>query len=259
MSNLGLEITFLGTASSLGSPVIGSDHPVCHSKNPKDQRLRSSILLKKDAKTFVIDCSPDFREQMLRSQCISLNAILFTHEHADHTAGLDDIRPFNFLMKKDIPIYGEKRTIESIQKRFHYCFSKPKYPGAPGLEVNLIKNQSFKIENIKVDPIRIIHGNLPILGFRIDHFAYITDASFIDSTELEKLKHLDVLVLNALRKEKPHHSQFTLEQALHIIQQVKPKKAYLTHISPTLGFHNEIQQELPKNVFLAYDGLVIKM
>ncbi|APD06536.1 phosphoribosyl 1,2-cyclic phosphate phosphodiesterase [Flavobacteriaceae bacterium UJ101] len=258
MSNSGLEITFLGTASSLGSPVIGFDHPVCHSKNPKDKRLRSSILLKKYDKTFVIDCSPDFREQMLRSQCTSLNAILFTHEHADHTAGLDDIRPFNFLMKKDIPLYGEKRTLESIQKRFDYCFMEPKYPGAPGLEVHLINNRPFEVENISIQPIRIMHGDLPILGFRIDDFAYITDAGFIDPIELEKLKHLDVLVINALRKRIPHHSQFTLEQALEVIQKVNPKKTYITHISPVLGFHDEVEQELPKNVFLAYDGLMIK-
>lgn len=259
MANSGIEITFLGTASSLGAPVIGFDHPVCYSKNPKDKRLRSSILLKKHNKTFIIDCSPDFREQMLRSQCISLDGVLFTHEHADHTAGLDDIRPFNFLMKKDIPIYGERRVIEAIQRRFDYCFVEPKYPGSPGLEIHFIKNQPFKFHTIEIQPIRIMHGDLPILGFRIDHFAYITDAGFIDPAELEKLKDLEVLVINALRKKILHHSQFTLEQALDVIQKLNPKKAYITHVSPVLGFHDEVEQELPKNVFLAYDGLTINI
>ncbi len=259
MSNSGLEITFLGTASSLGSPVIGFDHPVCHSENPKDKRLRSSVLIKKQHKTFLIDCSPDFREQMLRTQCTLLDAVVFTHEHADHTAGLDDIRPFNFLMKKDIPIYGEERTITSIKKRFDYCFTEPKYPGTPCIETHCIQNNPFMVENLMFQPIRVMHGELPILGFRMENIAYITDAGFIDPSELEKLKALDVLVINALRKKIPHHSQFTLEQALDIIQRVNPKKAYLTHISPVLGFHDEVEQELPKNVLLAYDGLSFRV
>ncbi|MFV0531726.1 MAG: MBL fold metallo-hydrolase [Flavobacteriales bacterium] len=255
MSNTELEITFLGTASSLGSPVIGFQHPVCFSTNPKDTRLRSSILIKKYDKTLIIDCTPDFRQQMLNTKCITLDAVLFTHEHADHTAGLDDIRPFNFLMKKEIPIYGEKRVIDAIKRRFDYCFYESKYPGSPELVPCYINLNSFAVEDILIEPIRIMHGNLPILGFRIDQFAYITDAGFIESSELSKIKNLDILIINALRKKIPHHSQFTLEQTLEIIRKVNPKKAYLTHISPILGFHDEVEKELPENVFLAYDGL----
>ncbi len=259
MSNSGLEITFLGTASSLGVPVIGFDHPVCYSKNPKDTRLRSSILIRKNNKTFVIDCSPDFRLQMLNSKCVSLDAILFTHEHADHTTGLDDIRPFNFLMKKDLPIYGEKRVLNAIKKRFDYCFTTPGYPGAPKLALHYIDTHPFIVEDILIEPIRVMHGDLPILGFRIDNFAYITDAGFIEISELEKLNNLDVLVINALRKKTPHHSQFTLEQTLDVIDQLKPKKTYITHISPVLGFHNEVEKELPETISLAYDGLVLSI
>ncbi len=259
MSNLSLEITFLGTASSLGSPVIGFDHPVCKSTNPKDNRLRSSILIKTGTKSFVIDCSPDFREQMLRSGCISLDALFFTHEHSDHTSGLDDIRPFNFIMNKDMPIYGEERVINSIKRRFDYCFTETQYPGTPRLEINIFDNKPFLVENIKIEPIRVMHGDLPIFGFKIDDFAYITDASLISNEELEKLKNIKVLIINALRKTIKHHSQFTLEDALKVIKIINPEKAYLTHLSPLIGFHEEVEKELPENVFLGYDGLTFKV
>lgn len=254
-----LKVQFLGTASSLGMPVIGYDHPVSLSQNPKDFRLRSSIFLQQNDTQVVIDCGPDFRTQMLQLRIKELDGIVFTHEHADHTAGLDDVRPFNFLMQRPMPIYAEERVMRHIQHRFDYCFKEPKYPGAPDFDSHLIDEKGFTVGEIKFQPIRIQHGNLPILGFRIDDFCYITDAGEIYAEELEKLKGLKVLVINALRRERRHHSQFILEEALEIIEKVQPEKAYLTHVSPNLGFHDEVQASLPENIFLAYDGLTFEV
>ena len=251
-----LKITFLGTGTSQGIPVIGSTHPVCLSNNPKDKRLRVSVMVEWEDSTFVIDCGPDFRQQMLRANPEKIDALLFTHEHADHTAGLDDIRPFCFK-QGELPIYAHQRVIEQLKIRFEYVFAtENRYPGAPTVAINIIENQPFIINNLPIIPIDSLHYKLQVFGFRFDKFAYLTDIKTITKTELDKLKNLEVLVINALR-EKEHISHLNLEQALEIINIIKPKKAYLTHISHLLGFHDEVQQKLPKNVFLAYDQLEI--
>jgi len=248
----------LGTGTSQGIPVIGSTHPVCLSDNPKDKRLRVSVLIEWDNYAYVIDCGPDFRQQMLITNCNKIDGILFTHEHADHTAGLDDIRPFNFR-QGDIPIYAHKRVVKALQQRFAYVFeTKNKYPGAPGVDIREIENTPFKLGDTTVVPINLMHGNLQVFGFRVNDFAYLTDMKTIAEAEMEKLKHLKVLVINALREE-PHHSHLNLEEALAFIDKVKPEKAYLTHISHLLGFHDEVEQKLPKHVFLAYDNLQITL
>jgi phosphoribosyl 1,2-cyclic phosphate phosphodiesterase len=253
-----MQIYFLGTGTSQGIPVIGSNHPVCKSSDSRDKRLRVSVWITWEDNSVVIDCGPDFRQQMLISECPKLDAILFTHEHSDHTAGLDDIRPFFFKQKKDIPIYAHARVEENLKKRFDYIFeSENKYPGAPDVivfEVN--NNQDFRINNTFIIPINVNHGNLQVFGYRIQDFVYLTDVKTIDNFEIEKLKDVKVLVVNALREE-PHHSHFSLQDALDFILLVKPERAYLTHISHHLGFHEEVQKRLPPNVFLAYDNLKI--
>ncbi|WP_397362637.1 MBL fold metallo-hydrolase [Olleya sp. R77988] len=251
-----MKITFLGTGTSQGIPVIGSTHPVCLSANFKDKRLRVSVMIEWNDSTFVIDCGPDFRQQMLRANPDKIDAILFTHEHADHTAGLDDIRPFCFK-QGNMPIYAHKRVLEQLKIRFEYVFAtENRYPGAPNVSVNEIKNEPFNINGKQIAPIEAMHYKLQVFGFRFDKFAYLTDIKTIAKTELDKLKNLDVLVINALREEE-HVSHLNLEQALIIIDRLKPKRAYLTHISHLLGFHDDVQQNLPENVFLAYDQLEI--
>ncbi|MBP8157528.1 MAG: MBL fold metallo-hydrolase, partial [Flavobacterium sp.] len=227
-----MQVYFLGTGTSQGIPVIGSNHPVCHSEDLKDKRLRVSVWVSDNDTSFVIDCGPDFRQQMLTSGCNQLDAVLFTHEHADHTAGLDDIRPFFFKQKKDIPIYAHKRVLKNFKKRFDYIFeTENKYPGAPSVETYEVKNnQSFDLGETKIIPININHGSLQVFGYRIKDFAYLTDAKTIGNTEIKKLKGVKVLVVNALREE-PHHSHFNLQEALDFIHLVQPERAYLTHIS----------------------------
>jgi len=254
-----LNVWFLGTGTSQGIPVIGSNHPVSHSTDARDKRLRVSVWLSWENYSFVIDCGPDFRQQMLTCRCPKVDGILYTHEHADHTAGLDDIRPF-FFKQGNIPIYAHKRVLNSLRKRFDYIFEdEDKYPGAPSVTVNeVIVDQSFPIGNKIAIPISVQHGSLDIFGYRIDNFAYLTDVKFVAESEIDKLSGLDVLVVSALREE-PHNSHFNLEEALNFIDRVKPKKAYLTHISHMLGFHAEVEPRLPKNVFLAYDNLTITL
>ncbi|RBP32914.1 phosphoribosyl 1,2-cyclic phosphate phosphodiesterase [Oceanihabitans sediminis] len=253
-----LKITFLGTGTSQGIPVIGSNHPVCLSKNPKDKRLRVSVMIEHENKVYVVDCGPDFRQQMLRVNATTLDAILFTHEHADHTAGLDDIRPF-FFKQGDILIYAHKRVMYELQNRFAYIFAtENKYPGTPGVEEHIITNNPFYLGNLKVTPINGMHNTLQVFGFRFENFAYLTDMKTVEDEEVEKLQNLDVLVVNALREQK-HASHFNLEEALAFIDRVKPKKAYLTHISHWLGFHDEVEKKLPENVYLAFDGLSINL
>lgn len=250
-----MKVTFLGTGTSQGIPIIGSDHPVCKSDNPKDRRLRSSVLINWDNYNFVIDCGPDFRTQMLNSNCSKIDAIIYTHEHSDHVAGLDDIRPFFFKQGK-IPIYAHKRVLNELKKRFYYVFDENyNYPGSPKVIENIISS-NFNINNKEIIPIDALHKDLQIFGYRFEKFAYLTDVKTIEDKEINKLNNLDVLVVNALRIEH-HYSHFNLEQALEFIKIVKPKKAYLTHISHMLGFHDEVQKILPENVFLAYDGLEI--
>ena len=250
-----LKIHFLGTGTSQGIPVIGSKHPVCLSSNPKDKRLRVSILIQWEHTNIVVDCGPDFRQQMLRVNCETLDAILFTHEHADHTAGIDDIRPF-FFKQGDIPVFGSKRVLDNLSERFSYIFSKEnKYPGAPSVEVNKVE-ASFKINTKVIIPIEVMHNQLPVLGYRIDNFAYLTDVKTINDSERQKLKDLDVLVLSALRIES-HPNHLNLEEALEMIKIINPKRCYITHISHLMGFHDEVSKELPSNVFLAYDTLTL--
>lgn len=251
-----LKITFLGTGTSQGIPIIGSKHPVCLSDNPKDKRLRVSVLVEWDDCAYVVDCGPDFRYQMLRAGCDKIDGILLTHEHADHVMGLDDIRPFYFR-QGDIPVYGHKRVLKSLKKRFDYIFkTKNKYPGAPGVILNKIKNKPFKVAGMEIIPINGKHAQLQVFGFRFGDFAYLTDMKTLKQKEIEKIKNVKVLVVNALRIE-PHHSHFNLAEALAFIKEVSPKRAYLTHISHMLGFHDEVQKTLPENVFLAYDELQI--
>ena len=254
-----LKITFLGTGTSQGIPVIGSDHPVSFSKDLKDKRLRSSILVQYGDIAFSIDCGPDFRQQMLRADCKKLDAIIFTHEHADHTSGIDDTRPFFFRQGK-IPIYLHERVLNSLQERFAYIFDLTKrYPGAPDFEVNLInKDSKFHIKDLTIIPVESMHMKLPVLGFRINNFAYLTDVKTIQKEELEKLKNLDVLVINALRFD-PHPSHLNVDEAIDIINQINPKMTYFTHISHNMGFHEEVCEKLPANVTLAYDGLVVEL
>lgn len=253
-----LKITFLGTGTSQGIPVIGSKHPVCLSSNPKDKRLRVSILIEWSGHTYVIDCGPDFRQQMLRAKCEHLDGILFTHEHSDHVLGLDDIRPFYFR-QGDIPIYGHSRVIEALKQRFSYIFeTKNKYPGAPTVICNEIVNEVFNLNGLDIIPVSGMHDKLQVFGFRFSDFAYLTDMKTVEKPEINKIKNVKVLVVNALRKE-PHRSHFNLPEALEFIDKVSPEKAYLTHISHLMGFHEEIEKELPNNVFLAYDGLQLNL
>ena len=254
-----LKITFLGTGTSQGIPVIGSQHPVCMSKNPKDKRLRSSVLIQWDDYNYVIDCGPDFRQQMLSVDCQYLSGILFTHEHADHTAGIDDIRPF-FFRQGDIPIFASMRVVKELTRRFGYIFETDnKYPGTPAVKINSIaENTPFSLGEKMVIPIEVMHNRLPVMGFRIDNFSYLTDVKYIEDQQLKKLEGTEVLVINALRKE-PHPTHLNLEEALEIVQHIKPKAAYFTHISHLLGFHDEVSKELPQQIYLAYDGLQIQI
>ncbi len=251
-----MKVTFLGTGTSQGIPVIGSNHPVCLSSDPKDKRLRVSALVEWNDYTYVIDCGPDFRQQMLTNKVSKIDGILFTHEHSDHVAGLDDIRPF-FFNQGDIPIYAHQRVLNTLRSRFEYVFvTEDKYPGAPGVKEIVIENKPFKLGDLEIVPINTLHNRVQVFGFRLNQFAYLTDVKTIEDSEIDKLKGVKVLVVNALR-EKPHHSHFNLEEAIAFIQKVKPQKAYLTHISHYMGFHEEVQQRLPDNIYLAYDNLQI--
>jgi len=253
-----MKITFLGTGTSQGIPVIGSKHEVCLSDDSKDKRLRSSIMLQWDDVCYVIDCGPDFRQQILSTGIDRLNGVIFTHYHADHTAGLDDVRPFS-QRNGEVQFYCDQAVAENLKERFAYIFAtENRYVGAPKVFIHEIINKPFELSGKKVVPIDVLHGNLNIFGYRFDDFAYITDAKSIKDKEIEKLKHLDVLVINALRKE-AHPTHFNLEEALNFIEKVKPKKAYLTHISHRLGFHSAVSKQLPEHVFLAYDGLEIAL
>ena len=251
-----LHITFLGTGTSQGIPMIASNDPVCLSKDLKDKRLRSSILISWDEVSYVIDCGPDFRYQMLRENVQLINGVLFTHDHADHTAGIDDLRPFCYKIG-EMPIYVNEQTLQSLEQRFQYIFStENRYPGAPSVMSNIVDKTPFYIDDLQVIPIEVLHGKLPITAYRIQDFAYLTDVKTIEKSEKEKLKNLDVLVVNALREE-PHPTHFNLQEALDFVNEIKPKKTYFTHISHKLGFHAEVSKNLPQNVFLAFDGLKI--
>lgn len=251
-------VTFLGTGTSQGIPVIANNHPVCLSTDKKDNRLRNSILVEWDDLTLVIDCGADFRQQILRENIQHIDGVLFTHEHADHTAGLDDIRQFCYK-NGAMPIYGLQRVLDNLERRFYYIFQKEnRYPGAPSVIANTVNTSVFEVLGKKIQPIQVQHGKLTILGYRFDNFAYLTDVKSITLEEKEKLKGLDVLVTSALRIE-PHPTHSSLAEALALVEELQPKKAYFSHISHLLGFHEEVSKQLPNNVFLAYDGLKIEV
>jgi phosphoribosyl 1,2-cyclic phosphate phosphodiesterase len=254
-----LKVTFLGTGTSQGVPVIACDCAVCISANQSDKRLRVSVLVEMQGKTIIIDTGPDFRYQMLRAGVKKLDAILYTHEHKDHVAGLDDVRAFNYVQGSAVDIYAHKRVQEALKKEFHYVFSGSNYPGIPRLKLNTIQDGlPFQAAGIDVIPISVMHFQLPVLGFRMGDFTYITDANLITEAEKSKIKGSDILVINALQKEK-HVSHFTLEEALELAAEIGAKKTYLTHISHRLGTHDEVSEQLPEGVFLAYDGLELEL
>lgn len=253
-----MTITFLGTGTSQGVPVIACDCEVCNSLDFRDKRTRTSIHIEVDGQSIVIDTGPDFRQQILRERIHKLDAIIFTHQHRDHTGGLDDVRSFNFKQKSDMPIYGSRAVIEQLKKDYEYIFNPSDYPGVPKVIEYLIDNNTFRINNTNIIPIYLLHHKLPVFGFRIYDFTYITDANYIDQDEKEKIIGSKILVINALQK-KHHISHFNLQEALDIISELKPEKAYLTHISHYLGQSRQIEEELPDNVMLAYDGLKIDL
>jgi phosphoribosyl 1,2-cyclic phosphate phosphodiesterase len=255
MEAKGMKITFLGTGTSQGVPVIACSCRICSSSDLKDKRYRSSVLIEIDNKALVIDTGPDFRSQMLANHVQRLDAVLFTHEHKDHVAGLDDIRPFNFKQQAPISVYASERVEQAIKREFHYIFAEKKYPGIPEITLHKIDLAPFTLfENIQIIPIEVKHYLMPVLGFRINNFTYITDAKTIAEKEIEKIKGTEVLVINALRIES-HPAHFNLDEALQFIDIIKPKMAFLTHISHLFGTHKEIEQMLPKNVYVSYDGL----
>lgn len=257
MERYSIKGVFLGTGTSQGIPVIGCKCPICNSTDSRDSRLRTAFFLSVNGVHFVIDAGCDFRQQMLNNKITSLDAILITHEHKDHLAGLDDIRPFNFMKYEPLPIFAEKRVVEAIKREFHYAFAENPYPGSPMMNIQEIAEQSFEYKGISIQPLRVTHLKLPILGYRIGQFAYITDASYIPDETMELLRGVEILVINALRF-KEHYSHFNVAQALDVIQTIAPKRAYLTHCSHDIGFYTETSKILPKNVFLAYDGLQIR-
>lgn len=251
-----MKVTFLGTGTSQGIPVITCNCVVCQSADHRNKRLRVSVLLEMGDKTIVIDSGPDFRYQMLRANVKDLDAILYTHEHKDHVAGLDDIRPFNYLLKKNIDIYATERVQQALQREFSYIFAEVHYPGLPQIDIHTISDEVFKIGKTEITPLNIMHYKLPILGFRIHDFTYITDAKTISEETIEKIKGTKILVVNALQHEE-HISHFTLQEAVDFAQKIGAEVTYLTHISHNLGLHEEVEKELPENIKLAYDGLSI--
>ncbi len=253
-----MKITMLGTGTSQGVPVITCSCPVCRSLDFRDKRLRCSIYIEVDGISLVVDTGPDFRQQMLRENIQRVDAILFTHQHKDHTAGLDDVRAFNFKQQMDMPIYGRREVMEQLKLEFSYIFSPIRYPGIPSVALFEIRNQAFAVGNTTVLPILVQHHTLSVFGFRIGNFTYITDANFIAEEEMAKLVGTEVLIINALKKE-PHISHFSLAEALAVIARVQPRQAYITHLSHQMGSHAEVNRELPPNVALAFDGLKFEL
>ncbi|MEJ5996360.1 MBL fold metallo-hydrolase [Pedobacter sp. Du54] len=253
-----MKITFLGTGTSQGVPVIGCGCAICQSQDRRDKRLRVSVLIETDDKTFVIDSGPDFRYQMLRAGVKDLDAILFTHEHKDHVAGLDDIRPFNYLLHKKIEIYASPRVQDALRREFSYIFEDTKYFGLPQINMHTVLDLPFTVGQNTIIPIEVMHHNLPVNGYRIGDFTYITDAKTISEASLSKMKGSKYLVLNALQREN-HVSHFTLEEAIAFANKVGAKMTYLTHVSHNLGLHTDIEKELPTDIRLAYDGLTFNV
>lgn len=257
MSYPPIKITFLGTGTSSGVPMIGCECEVCSSTNIKDKRLRSSIMVETPHTTIIVDTSPDFRYQVLRLGVKKVDAILFTHPHKDHIAGLDDVRAFNFLTKKPMEIYCNYLTEEALRRDFYYAFSDTKYPGVPEINLHTITDQPFTVNDLLIQPILVWHLKMPVLGFRFGPFTYITDANHIEEDEKEKIKGSKAMVLNALRKKK-HISHYNLEEAIQLVQELQVPEAYFTHISHQLGLHNEIEHALPEGIHLGYDGLTLE-
>ncbi len=252
-----MKITFLGTGTSQGVPVIACNCNVCSSNDSKDKRYRSSIHIEINNKSIVIDTGPDFRSQMLANNVQRLDAVLFTHEHKDHVAGLDDIRPFNFKQQESISVFASEQVEHALKREYHYIFAEKKYPGIPEISLHRIDLNPFTVfKDIRIIPIEVKHYLMPVLGFRINNFTYITDAKTIDLKEIDKIKGTEVLVINALRIES-HPAHFNLDEALQLIDLIKPKEAYLTHISHLFGTHEEIKNVLPENVYVSFDGLQI--
>lgn len=254
-----MKFQFLGTGTSQGVPAIGCDHPVCLSSDPRDKRMRASgMLTGPEGQKLLIDCGPDFRMQMLTFGHQRLDAVLLTHEHNDHIIGLDDTRPIIFSQQEDLAIYAQPRVIEQVKKRFAYAFAPNPYPGSPQFRLHSLDNEAFFVKGIEIQPLPVEHYLLPIYGYRIGNFAYITDASRIPDTTFELLKGVEVLVINALRISPKHPAHFTLGEALDIIEKTKTQRAYLTHMSHLIGFHQELSESLPPHIQPAYDGLEIK-
>lgn len=251
---MSIKITFLGTGTSQGVPLIACDCAICKSNNPKDKRLRSSILIESSSTRISIDAGPDFRQQLLREKVKMLDAVVFTHEHKDHIAGLDEVRAFNYINKQRMPVYATSRVQQALKREFSYIFSEEKYPGIPEIDLYDFDDEPLQIGTLKLEPINALHYKLPVKGFRVNNFAYVTDANFIPNEQKEKLKNLDVLVLNALRRE-THISHFTFDEAIALVNELKPRKAYFTHISHQLGLHDEVNKGLPDNIELGFDGL----
>ncbi len=253
-----MKVTFLGTGTSQGVPVIGCDCEVCSSADPKDKRLRPALLLESEEARVVIDCGPDFRQQMLREGVRGIDAIVLTHEHNDHIIGIDDVRPFNFMQKRDMAVYATRAVMKELQNRFAYAFAAERYPGSPMIDLLPIdKSSRFQIGDIDFQPIEVMHGKLPVLGFRMGDFAYLTDMKTITSEEAAKLSGVDMLVVNALHHT-PHHSHLSLNEALAFIEEINPRQAYLTHMSHRMGCHREVSSQLPANVAFAWDGLSLE-
>lgn len=251
-----MKVTFLGTGTSQGIPVIACSCDICFSSDPKDSRLRTSVLIESDNTSVVIDSGPDFRQQMLREKTKKLDAIVFTHEHKDHIAGMDDVRAFNYFQKKKMPIYATQRVQQALKREFAYVFSDEKYPGIPEVELVEITDMPFKINDLNFIPIDVKHLNMPVKAYRIGDFTYITDANYISETEKEKIIGSKIIVVNALRHEK-HVSHYNFKEAIELIEELKPEKAYFTHISHQLGKHTDVSKLLPPFIEIAYDGLQI--
>lgn len=252
-----MKITFLGSGTSQGVPVIGCTCEVCRSLDYRDKRLRTSIRVEVEGHSFIVDTGPDFRQQMLRENIRRVDAIIFTHAHRDHTAGLDDVRAYNFLQEMDMPVYGTEPVLDQLRIEYAYAFAKDAYPGIPRLTLNQIDNAPFSVNGVSITPLPVLHLKLPVLGFRFGNFSYITDANFIPEETMERLHGTETLVLNALQIQ-PHVSHFNLAEAVKMVNKIQPKKTYFTHISHKLGLHSYVEKNLPDGISLAFDGLEIQ-